>query len=156
MAQLSRQILSIFMLKSPFYPQKLALTSLTSCGCLFGVVRSRTARQPPQGSLCLKNLQHSVVSWSALFHFKAEKGTGIGMVWSELRIASSCVCVCVCVCVRVRSRRPWRSIGLWDVKDLTLSRQSAHRWWEGCQPYTHTPHFTPQKHYFYVSGTYFC
>jgi hypothetical protein len=21
---------------------------------------------------------------------------------------------------------------------------------------THTPHFTPQKHYFYVSGTHFC
>jgi hypothetical protein len=25
--------------------------------------------------------------------------------------------------------RPRRPIGLWDVKDLTLSRQSAHRWW---------------------------
>jgi hypothetical protein len=24
--------------------------------------------------------------------------------------------------------RPWRSIGLWDVKDPTLSRQSAQRW----------------------------
>jgi hypothetical protein len=24
--------------------------------------------------------------------------------------------------------RPWRSIGLWDVKDPTLSRQWAHRW----------------------------
>jgi hypothetical protein len=24
--------------------------------------------------------------------------------------------------------RPWRPIGLWDVKDPTLSRQSAHRW----------------------------
>jgi hypothetical protein len=23
---------------------------------------------------------------------------------------------------------PWRPVGLWDVKDLTLSRQSAHRW----------------------------
>jgi hypothetical protein len=25
--------------------------------------------------------------------------------------------------------RPWRPIGLWDVKGPTLSRQSAHRWW---------------------------
>jgi hypothetical protein len=24
--------------------------------------------------------------------------------------------------------RPWRPVGLWDVKDPTLSRQSAHRW----------------------------
>jgi hypothetical protein len=24
--------------------------------------------------------------------------------------------------------RPWRPIGLWDVKDPTLSRQSGHRW----------------------------
>jgi hypothetical protein len=24
--------------------------------------------------------------------------------------------------------RPWKPIGLWDVKDPTLSRQSAHRW----------------------------
>jgi hypothetical protein len=25
--------------------------------------------------------------------------------------------------------KPWRPIGLWDVKDPTLSRQSAYRWW---------------------------
>jgi hypothetical protein len=25
--------------------------------------------------------------------------------------------------------RPWRPIRLWDVKDPTLPRQSAHRWW---------------------------
>jgi hypothetical protein len=31
--------------------------------------------------------------------------------------------------------RQWRPIGLWDVKDLTMSRQSAHRWRWGCQPY---------------------
>jgi hypothetical protein len=29
--------------------------------------------------------------------------------------------------------RPWRPIGLWDVKDPTMFRQSAHRWWQGCQ-----------------------
>jgi hypothetical protein len=44
---------------------------------------------------------------------------------------------------------PWRPIGLWDVKDPTLSRQSAHRWCEVVSP-------TPQKHYFYDSGTHFC
>jgi hypothetical protein len=31
--------------------------------------------------------------------------------------------------------RPWRPIGLWDVEAPTFSRQSAHRWWWGCQPY---------------------
>jgi hypothetical protein len=24
--------------------------------------------------------------------------------------------------------RPWRPVGLYDIKDPTLSRQSAHRW----------------------------
>jgi hypothetical protein len=28
----------------------------------------------------------------------------------------------------VHSNGPWRSIGLWDVKDPTLPRQSVHRW----------------------------
>jgi hypothetical protein len=31
--------------------------------------------------------------------------------------------------------KPWRSMGLWDVKDPTLSIQSAHRWRQRCQPY---------------------
>jgi hypothetical protein len=31
--------------------------------------------------------------------------------------------------VKLSPNRPWRPIGLWDVKDPTLSRQSAHRWW---------------------------
>jgi hypothetical protein len=29
---------------------------------------------------------------------------------------------------KVSKANPWRPIGLWDVKDPTLSRQSAHRW----------------------------
>jgi hypothetical protein len=37
--------------------------------------------------------------------------------------------------VKLSCNRPWRPIGLWDVKDPTLSRQSAHRWWQGCHPY---------------------
>jgi hypothetical protein len=31
--------------------------------------------------------------------------------------------------------RPWRPTGLWDVDAPTFSRQSAHRWQWGCQPY---------------------
>jgi hypothetical protein len=31
--------------------------------------------------------------------------------------------------------RPWRPIGLWEVDAPTYSRQSAHRWRWGCQPY---------------------
>jgi hypothetical protein len=37
--------------------------------------------------------------------------------------------------VKPSSKRPWRPVGLWDVKDPTLSRQSAHRWRQGCQLY---------------------
>jgi hypothetical protein len=32
--------------------------------------------------------------------------------------------------------RPWRPIGLWEVEVPTFSKQSAHRWWWGCQPHT--------------------
>jgi hypothetical protein len=32
--------------------------------------------------------------------------------------------------------RPWRPTELWDVEAPTLSRQSGHRWWWGCQSYT--------------------
>jgi hypothetical protein len=31
--------------------------------------------------------------------------------------------------------RPWRPIGLWDVEALMFSRQSAHSWRSGWQPY---------------------
>jgi hypothetical protein len=31
--------------------------------------------------------------------------------------------------------RPWRPIAVWDVEAPTFSRQSAHRWRWGCQPY---------------------
>jgi hypothetical protein len=33
---------------------------------------------------------------------------------------------------------PRTPIGLWDVEAPTSCRQSAHRWWWGCQPYTPT------------------
>jgi hypothetical protein len=44
--------------------------------------------------------------------------------------------------------RPWRPIELWDVKDDTLYKQSAHRWLKVVS-LTHQPHFTPQKHYYF-------
>jgi hypothetical protein len=31
--------------------------------------------------------------------------------------------------------RSWRPTGLWDIEAPTFSRQSAHRWRWGCQPY---------------------
>jgi hypothetical protein len=31
--------------------------------------------------------------------------------------------------------RPWRPLVLWEVEAPTFSRQSAHRWRWGCQPY---------------------
>jgi hypothetical protein len=46
---------------------------------------------------------------------------------------------------------PWRPIGLWDVKDPTLSRQSAHRCRLGCQPYTPAALYTLKS-----SGTHVC
>jgi hypothetical protein len=37
--------------------------------------------------------------------------------------------------VKVSRNRPWRPRRLWNVEALTFSRQSAHRWRWGCQPY---------------------
>jgi hypothetical protein len=52
--------------------------------------------------------------------------------------------------------RPWRPIGLWDVK---IPRRLNNRLRDGGKVVspTHQPHFTPQKHYyFYVSLTHSC
>jgi hypothetical protein len=40
--------------------------------------------------------------------------------------------------------RPWGSIGLWDAKDPTLSRQSAHRWRWSYQPYAPAELYSPE------------
>jgi hypothetical protein len=40
--------------------------------------------------------------------------------------------------------RPWRPWGLWDVEDPTLTRQSAHRWWYGCEPYARAVLYSPE------------
>jgi hypothetical protein len=41
--------------------------------------------------------------------------------------------------------RPWRPIGLWDVEAPTFSRQSAHRWRWGCQPYAPPALYLPGR-----------
>jgi hypothetical protein len=41
--------------------------------------------------------------------------------------------------------RPWRTIGLWDIEDSTLSRQLAHRWLQGCQPYALAAFYPPGR-----------
>jgi hypothetical protein len=40
---------------------------------------------------------------------------------------------------------PWRAIGLWDVEAPTFSRQSAHRWRWGCQPYAPAALYPPGR-----------
>jgi hypothetical protein len=37
--------------------------------------------------------------------------------------------------VKLSQYSPWRPIGLWDVEAPTFSKESAHRWRRGCQPY---------------------
>jgi hypothetical protein len=44
--------------------------------------------------------------------------------------------------------RPWRPIGLWDVKDPMLCRQSTHRWWQGCQPFAPAVLNSPETLFF--------
>jgi hypothetical protein len=46
--------------------------------------------------------------------------------------------------MRYPCNRPWRPIGLWDVKDPTLSRQSAYRWRQGCQSYAPATLYIPE------------
>jgi hypothetical protein len=50
--------------------------------------------------------------------------------------------------------RPWRPVGLWDFKRSTISRQSAHRWRQCCQPYAPAALYSPEK-YCYPSDTHF-
>jgi hypothetical protein len=47
--------------------------------------------------------------------------------------------------------RPWRPIGLWDVEGPTLSRQSAHRWRWGCQPYAPATLYPPGRFLILIS-----
>jgi hypothetical protein len=51
------------------------------------------------------------------------------------------------------SNRPWRLIGLWDVEDLTFSRQSAHRWWLRSQPYAPAAFYSQRNILSYIFYT---
>jgi hypothetical protein len=48
--------------------------------------------------------------------------------------------------------RLWRPIGLWDIQAPTFSRQLAHTWRWGCQPYAPAALYPPRK----IPGTHFC
>jgi hypothetical protein len=39
--------------------------------------------------------------------------------------------------------RPWRPLGLREVEASTLLRQTAKRWWQGCQPYAPAALYPP-------------
>jgi hypothetical protein len=52
----------------------------------------------------------------------------------------------------VSLNRPCRPIGFSGVEDPTLSRQSAHRWRLGCQPFEPAALYFPEI----SSGTHFC
>jgi hypothetical protein len=47
--------------------------------------------------------------------------------------------------------RPWKPIGLWDVEDTTLSRQSAHRWRWGSALYAGCTLFPRNIFFFWYS-----
>jgi hypothetical protein len=41
--------------------------------------------------------------------------------------------------------RPWRPIRLWEVEASIFSRPSAHRWRWGCQSYSPSAFYTPER-----------
>jgi hypothetical protein len=47
--------------------------------------------------------------------------------------------------------RPWRPMGLWDAEAATFSRQLAHRWWWGCQPYEPAALYPPGRFLILIS-----
>jgi hypothetical protein len=52
--------------------------------------------------------------------------------------------------------RPWRPIGLREVKAPTLLRLTANRWRQGCQPYAPAAHYFQVSLIFKISVTQFC
>jgi hypothetical protein len=51
---------------------------------------------------------------------------------------------------------PWRPIGLREVKAPTLLRQTANRWWQGCQPYGPAALYPQVSLFLKIPGTHFC
>jgi hypothetical protein len=70
----------------------------------------------------------------------------LGSQQTEVHVSEDSSVICK---VKSGSRnRPWRPIGLRDVKDPTLSRQSAHRWRQGCQPHAPAALYSPETLFF--------
>jgi hypothetical protein len=63
--------------------------------------------------------------------------------------------------VKVKSKgsphyRPWRPIGLREVKGPTFLRQTANRWRQGCQPYAPAALYPQISLFLKIPGTHFC
>jgi hypothetical protein len=58
--------------------------------------------------------------------------------------AHNLFCTNMVICSSYPHNRSWRHIGLWDVKDPTLFRQSVYRWRQGCKPYTPAALYSPE------------
>jgi hypothetical protein len=52
--------------------------------------------------------------------------------------------------------RPWRPIGLREVKAPTLLRQTANTWRQGCQPYALAALYPQVSLFSKIPGTHFC
>jgi hypothetical protein len=52
--------------------------------------------------------------------------------------------------------RPWRPIGLREVKAPTLLKQTANRWRQGCQPYAPAALYPQVSLFLKIPGTRFC
>jgi hypothetical protein len=77
-------------------------------------------------------ISHQLDLWDKLFILQtASHILDILQRWIAVRKTTPC-------------SKPCRPIGLWDAKDPTLSRQSAHRWRWGCQPYAPAALYSPE------------
>jgi hypothetical protein len=47
--------------------------------------------------------------------------------------------------VKLSCNRPWRPIGLWDFEAPTFSREAAHIWRWGCEPYAPAALYLPGR-----------
>jgi hypothetical protein len=98
-------------------------------------------RKENKGISCSQNFLHShritVAVFAIIELFLSQ--------WYKVSCFALCVCFMFCSCllnliiiiiIIIINKRPWRSIGFWDVEDLTFSRQSASRWRWGWRPYS--------------------
>jgi hypothetical protein len=83
---------------------------------------------------CLLSSELKII-WRIIFCFIYSRGYSVPMVgtWSPVRDYESDPPSVKSTFLK--RNRPWRPIRLWDVEAPTFSRQLAHRWRLGCQPY---------------------